>query len=219
MSFKGEIEAKCPRGCEPFEAEVWSFIRGDRSVELRDAILARECNLLLCPACNSAFIPEEPYVYFEPQRELLAFVFPESYRGKEAFWRDKMRADFALMKESLGADLSLDLEPELFFGEEELAKVLEREDYAGEEREVMEFIANDLGLSLYQVSPRYAREHDVPASLPFTGKTATPSSVVAGLEKLLGENDRLTAYGGFLSKLKAQREPALPPASQVKTAA
>lgn len=219
MSFKGEIEAKCPQGCEPFEAEVWTFIRGDRSVELRDAVLARECNMLLCPACNAAFIPEEPYVYFEPQRELLAFVFPESFRSKEAYWREKMRADFALMKDSLGKEASLDLEPEIFFGVVELAELLEREDYAGEEREVMEFIARDLGLRLYQVSPRYARDHKVPAALPYSANgagQATPGSVIAGLEKLLAANDRLTAYSEFLSALKAAGAPALPPASSVK---
>jgi hypothetical protein len=221
MSFKGEIEAKCPGGCEPFEAEVWSFIRGDRSVELRDAILARECNLILCPSCNKAFIPEEPYVYFEPQRELLAFVFPESYREKEQFWREKMASDFVQMKETLGDEISLDLEPEIFFGIEELAQLLEGEDYAGEEREVAEFIAGELGLALYRVSPRYAREHRVPASLPYAGKAkaATASSVIAGLEKLVAANDRLTAFAGFLKTLKAQRQPSLPPASQVKTAA
>lgn len=222
MSFKGEIEAKCPKGCEPFAAEVWSFIRGDRSVELRDAILARECNLILCPQCNGAFIPEEPYVYFEPQRELLGFVFPESYRAKSEFWREKMRADFALMKKSLGTELSLDVEPELFFGIEELAVLLEKEDWNGEEREVMEFIARDLGLELYQVSPRYARENQVPAALPFApgapGGPATPQSVIAGLEKLVAANDRLTAFSGFLAKLRAQKAPELPPASQVKAA-
>lgn len=220
MSFKGQIEAKCPKGCEPFETEIWSFIRGDNSIELRDAILARECNLLLCPTCSNAFIPDEPYVYYEPNREILGFVFPETYRERESYWREKMREDFAQMRESLGAGLSLDVEPQLFFGVEELARLLEDEDYRGEEDEVMEFIAKDLGLSIYRVGPRYARENGVPGLLPYVparrGEPAGPESVIAGLERIVAANDRLTAFSGYLEKLRASR--ALPPASRVKAA-
>ena len=49
MSFKGVIEARCPRGCESFETEIWSFIHGRRSPELRETAQAGELNLLLCP--------------------------------------------------------------------------------------------------------------------------------------------------------------------------
>lgn len=218
MSFKGQIEAKCPKGCEPFETEIWSFIRGDRSIELRDAILARECNLILCEQCNSAFVPAEPYVYFEPRREILAFVFPESYREKEDYWRGKMKEDFVLMKESLAGEVSLDLEPQIFFGVDELAELLEDEDYRGEEDEVMEFIAKELGLGIYKVSPRYARERRVPGLLPYApskrGEKADVKNVVAGLEKIVAANDRLTAFSGFLKTLRAEGK--LPPASTVR---
>ena len=220
MSFKGQIEAKCPKGCEPFVTDIWSFIRGDKDVNLRDAILARECNLILCDACETAFVPPEPYIYHEPQRELLAFVFPESYREKEAFWRAKMKEDFLLMRESLGPESTLDTEPQIFFGVDELAQLLEDEDWRGEEDEVMEFIAKELGLALYRVSPGHARRERVPGVLPYApqrpGEQATPENVRAGLEKIVAANDRLTAFSGFLEKLR--KEPVLPPASSVKRA-
>jgi hypothetical protein len=218
MSFKGQIEAKCPNGCEPFEAEVWSYVRGDLDVALRDAVLARELNLVLCPACSGAFVPEEPFVYFEPQNELLAFVFPETYREKEEYWRGKMREDFASMKQGLGEDLTVDVEPEIFFGQDDLAGLLELEDYRGEEREVMEFIAKDLGLALYRVSPRFARRNNVPAALPSSGNggAPTPESVIKGLESVVSANDRLTAFSDYLAKLKKERR--LPPPSAVKSA-
>lgn len=218
MSFKGEIEARCPKGCEPFQAEVWSFIHADRSPDLRLAIKWRELNLLLCSACDAAFFPEAAYVYFEPRAQLLAFVFPQSYREKEAYWRDKMSGDFAAMKRALGGQLPADMAPEIFFGVEGLAEILECEDYRGEEREVMEFIAKDLGLSLYQVSPRYARENGVPGSLPFLpakGEAATCRNVVRGLEKLLAKNDKLSAYQAYLEKLKSSPMNGLPPRSTV----
>lgn len=207
MSFKGNIEARCPKGCEPFETEVWSFIRGDQSPELREAVLWRECNLLLCPQCGSAFFPEASYVYFEPEADLLAFVFPESYREKAEYWRGKMHEDFRVMKEKLGGELAQVEEPEIFFGPDELSELLEREDFRGEEREVMEAVASELGLSLYRVSPSYARRHAVPRTLPFKAekKAAKPTAeaVAAGLEALLQANDRLTEYRGYLDALKA----------------
>ena len=219
MSFKGEIQARCPNGCEPFEAEVWSFIRGDQSLALREAVLARECNMLLCPDCSAPFIPPEPYVYFEPQAEILAFVFPESDRPKEEFWRRKMQEDFLAMRTGLGPELSVDVEPEIFFGLEELAQLLEKEDYLGEEREVMEFIAKGLGLSLYQVSPRHSRQTGVPRSLPFDparGKEAARESVILGLEKLIAANDALTTFGKYLEVLKSADSDGLPPPSTFK---
>src|SRR4051812_24462663 len=207
MSFKGQIEARCPKGCEPFTTEVWSFIRGDQSPELRDAILWRECNLILCETCSLAFFPENAYIYYEPPAELLAFVFPESYRAKEAFWRAKMHEDFVAVKQTLGKVISIDQEPEIFFGHEELAELLEKEDYRGEEREVMEALAGELGLSLYQVSPSFSRERGVPRSLPFLagkkGAKADRAAVVAGLEKLLAANDRLREYQSYFERLKA----------------
>lgn len=216
MSLKGQIEAKCPNGCEPFEAELWSFIRGDTDPDLRLALKARECNLILCPACEKPFFPEEPYIYFEPGAELLVFVFPESFRAKEQFWREKMRADFEQMKTVLGDSLPTSMEPIILFGVDPLAELLDFEDFRGEEREVMEWVAKDLGLSIYKVSPRYAREHEVPGSLPYAparGEAATRESVIVGLEKLLAANNRLEAYRRYLDKLKSSGD-ALPPAAQ-----
>lgn len=216
MSFKGEIEAQCPQGCFAFETEVWSFVRGDKDPDQRLAIMAREFNLILCPHCSKPFFPDAPYVYYEPSAELLAFVFPQSYAEKEDFWRGKMGADFAEFKAGMGADLSEDLEPELFFGIDGLASLLEREDYRGEEREVMEFLAKELGLSLYRVSPKFARTHGIPSALPFEPGRADRQSVIAGLKKIAAANDRLTAFTSYLAELSASPDAKLPPPSRVK---
>ena len=219
MSFKGEVEAKCPKGCEPFRSDVWSFINGDQSPALREALLARECNLLLCPECNTAFIPEEAYVYFEPQAELLGFVFPESYRDRGAYWLSKMHDDFLAMRQALGGEMTLDVEPQIFFGVEELAVLLEAEDYRAEEREVMECLAKELGLSVYRASPSFSRRNGVPRSLPYVpceGAQASRRSVIEGLKKLVAANERLTLYSDYLKELKSSDSGGLPPASTVK---
>ncbi len=215
MAFKGLIEAVCPKGCEPFETEVWSFVRGDKDAELREILVAQELNLLLCPQCGTAFFPEAPVVYLDSAAELLAFVFPASYREREEYWRDKMGDDFAAMRQALGERALVDMEPRIFFGFEELSRLLEEDDYQGEEREVMEFIARDLGLSLYSVSPSYARNNRIPSSLPFVPGSAgaTLASVAAGLEKLLGVNAHLESYGAFFEALRRGRHKKLPPSA------
>lgn len=214
MSFKGEVEALCLGGCEAFTAEVWSFINGQKSEDLRLSVKFRELNMVLCPQCHKPFYVDAPYVYFDPRLEILAFVFPESYKDKEQFWRDKMAEDFRAFRENL-KDLPLDIEPELFFGTEGLAVLLEGEEYRGEEREVMEFMAKDMGLSLYEVSPLFARRQGVPATLPYAGPSASRESVLAGLEKIVSANDRLTAYVDYLKSLRAPGA-VLPPASTTK---
>ncbi|MDE2040161.1 MAG: hypothetical protein KGO96_09845 [Elusimicrobia bacterium] len=219
MSFKGEIDANCPNGCEAFAAEVWSFIHGERSPELRDALLWRECNLIICPGCGAAFVPEAAFVYLEAGAELLAFVFPASYRDREDYWRGKMRDDFSAMKRTLGGELESIEEPELFFGQEGLGELLQREDYRGEESEVMEHVARELGLGLYAVSRAYARRHEVPRALPYVqrpGRKPGVEAVVEGLRRVVEANERLSDCRSFLAKL--ERGCPLPPERAAKPA-
>ncbi|MFA6002614.1 MAG: CpXC domain-containing protein [Elusimicrobiota bacterium] len=214
MSFKGVIEAKCPKGCEPFEAEVWSFINGSASPNLREALAAKECNLLLCPECHAPFFSQDPFIYFEPTADILVFVFPESFRAEEARWRKKMSEDFIALKQALGKNMPLDMEPEIMFGPEDLAELLNRETYRAEEWEVMTYVARELGLSLYKVKPHFARDHKMPGVLPFAparGASMTRANLLSGLEQLLKANDRLTAYQEYLDALRAAPDAALPP--------
>ena len=214
MSFKGVIEARCPNGCEVFEVEVWSFIHGDRSPELREAVAAKECNLLICPACGAAFFADAPYIYFEAAADILFFVFPESFQAEESRWRRKMAEDFKSLKQALGDKLPLDLEPEICFGPERLGDLLNEDTYRAEEVEVMEAVAQELGLSLYHVRPGFARRQGIPASLPCVranNGSVTRADLIAGLERLLAANGRLTAFQSYLDGLRIAADSALPP--------
>ena len=214
MSIKGVIETSCPKGCEPFDAEFWSFIHGGKSPELRELVAARECNLVVCPGCQGVFFVPAPYIYFEPAEDILAFVFPESFRAEEARWREKMHADFLELRKVLGDKMPLDMEPELYFGIDGIADLLNAETYRAEEREVMEAVAAELGLPIYRVHPGFSRRRGIPASLPFApanGEGVTRANLIAGLEKLLAANDRLTAYADCLAALRAAADSPLPP--------
>ena len=213
MSFQGTIEATCPGCTDGFEAPIWSFVHGGKDEALRDQAKAMECNLLLCPSCGAAVVPEAAWIYYEPSDEILAFVFPMSYKAEEGKWRDKMKADFAAMRDALGDHLPVGHEPEVFFGPEGLAQLLEFEDWRRDERDVMEFFAKDLKLSVYHASPAWARENGAPSRLPYKGKTPNRASVIEGIKILVAANDRMTPWVDYLAKLEKDSAAALPPAA------
>ena len=203
MSIQGSVEADCPGCSDGFTAPIWSFVNGGENETLRLQVKASELNMLLCPSCGNVFLPQAAWIYYEGDAELLAFVFPESYRAEEAKWRAKMKEDYLEMKGALAQKLPVDTEPELFFGPDGLAALLEEEDWRRDERDVMEYYAKDLGLSLYRASPAWGRETGAPSLLPYRGKGApTRESLIAGLEALVAANDKLTAWSDYLEKLK-----------------
>ncbi len=216
MSFQGTIEVDCPKCTDGFEAPIWTFVHGGKDENLRDQAKASECNLLLCPSCGEAFLPQAAWIYYEPENEILAFVFPESYRAEEKMWRDKMSADFAAMRGVLGDALPVDHEPEVFFGPDGLAQLLDFEDWRRDERDVMAYFAQDLGLSVYKASAAWARENGAPAWFPHSGKTVSRASIVEGVKKVLAANDKLTAWSDYLEKLEKDPKASVPPAAKAQ---
>lgn len=211
MSIKGTIQAECPGGCESFEAEVWTLVRGDRDSELKEILLSGELNLLFCPACGKPFYAQEPVVYFDPPAEILAFIFPLSYQKEEAKWRAKMKADCELLKQSQLKENPLSFDAQIFFGFEGLKNMLEGEIECGDETEIIEVMAGELGLKTVRVSPAYARSRGVPRVIPFSSGVLTRESAVEGIRKVFSVNDRLSRLGGFLKKLESDPACGLPP--------
>lgn len=216
MSFQGTIQAECPKCGDEFETPIWSFVHGGKDEALRDQAKAAECNLLLCPSCGEAFLPEASWIYFEPGAELLAFVLPESWRAEEEKWREKMRADFEQMRGVFGEEASLDLEPIVFFGPDGLSQMLEAEDWRRDERDVMDHFAAELKLGVYAVSPSWARAHRAPSCIPYSGTAPTRQSLIEGMRALVAANDRLTAWSDFLAEYEKDSAAGVPPAAKAR---
>ena len=162
-------------------------------------------------------MPEVAWIYYEPDAEILAFVFPDAWQAEEARWRGKMKEDDEQMRVVLGARLPLDMVPEVYFGQDGLAGLLEAEDWRRDERDVMAFLAAELGLSIYKASPVWARANAAPSALPYKGKGApTRASLIAGLKALTAANDRLTAWSDFLARCEDDAAAALPPAAKAR---
>ena len=215
MSFAGQIQGQCSRGCDPFEAEAWSLVRGDIDESLREMVLAGDLNLLSCPGCSELFFPEVTLIYQEPPAGLLAFVLPEAYRKDEASWREKMRRDYDQLRSSISGGMPLDAEPLVFFGLEPLRELLHAEDDLEDEVRVAKLLAKEIGLSMLPIQRSFARSHRLPHLVPVTGKRGAAFSrtaAVAGLKALLKANDRLESYARWLELIEKDASPVpLPP--------
>ncbi|NLO91095.1 MAG: hypothetical protein GX410_03765 [Elusimicrobia bacterium] len=185
-SIQGVVEAKCPHcSAAPFEAEVWSFIRADSDPDLRDAVRYGELNLLECEACGNFFYHEAPVVYFDPEAELLVFVMPHSYEAEAGKWREKMKADYAAIRDGLSREMKIDYEPLIFFGAEHLQQLLEDMLDAEDENASIEAAALSLGFKIAPFSPAKARAAGYPCRIPYAGAKPAPESFVnAALEIL-----------------------------------
>jgi hypothetical protein len=160
-------------------------------------------------------MPDVSWIYYEPSAEILAFIFPESWKDEAEKWRLKMKDDMSQMRTVLGTHLPQDLEPEMFFGQEGLGELLDREDWKKDEQDVMEFYAQDLGLSVYKASPSWARSHDAPATYPFKGQgPVSRGALIEGIKMMIAANDRLTAWSEFLERLESDPSEPVPPAAK-----
>lgn len=217
MSFKGAVRARCPKGCEESDYEVWSFVRGDQDEDLRESALAGDLNLVRCAECAQVFFPEAPFVYYDLRAELIAFVFPESYRGDEVRWRAKMREDYEQMRASMGEELKSMGEPLVLFGLSELGALLRADDDLEDEVQVARYAAEKLGYRMRPVLRGHARARGLPRMLPSKEwKEGAPfelAALVKALKALLKSNDKLSGYQGWLKELEKAGVPP-PPAGK-----
>ncbi|MBI5243072.1 MAG: hypothetical protein HY922_05210 [Elusimicrobia bacterium] len=218
MSFRGAITARCPEGCEESDYEVWSFIRGDLDEPLRESLMAGDINIVRCPECGNVFRPEATVVYYDPRAEVMAFIFPESYRSDEARWRAKMHEDFEQIRGALEADGPISEEPLMFFGAEELGKILQADDDLEDEVRVARYVCEGLGYRMRPVLRSFARGRSLPRMLPSRewkeGEPFSLKETLKALRALLGKNNRLSGYKRWLSELESAKEP--PPAAAAK---
>src|SRR5438552_3618111 len=94
MSNLVQIEMTCPACKIPNAVEVWSSLNVREDPELKELLLGGEVNMMECKACREVFYAEHFLLYHDPDSELLAFVYPQSYEEKQAEWEEKTRTDF-----------------------------------------------------------------------------------------------------------------------------
>lgn len=207
MSFTSSVERECPKGCESFEVEIWSYIRADKDEWLKEKVLAGDLNWATCPHCGNLFFCDEIVIYHDPPEELLAFIYPESCRKDRMRWQKKMQDDALRWNESRPESGKWNYPPKLFFGLKELQEFLRGEEEMKIEAEIAEHLARKLRLSIYRVQPWFARDHRIPLQIPCAPapREDLKESMRLGLTALLAENRSLRIYKKYLDQLRDTR--------------
>ena len=210
MATKGQFRVECPHCGESFDADFWTVVRGDRDHDVKELILRGEFDLLICPKCEEMVQHEEPFLYIDPTRDILAFVMPESYEAEKDKWIARMQADYEPVKAALTAGQGLTGEPLYLFGLGALTALLESDRDREEETDVMEFMAREEGLQLLPVKPAAARELDLPFTIPVrTGMTGRAAALSAA-EGLYAKNDALPRLKKLVEFLKTPGSDTVP---------
>jgi len=210
MSIKGVFKAECPSCKERFDADFWTVIRGDHDQNLKEAIMSGEFDLIMCPACSNVFSCEETFIYIDPERDLLVFVMPESYRKEEEKWMEKMRQDYEVLRESFVEEGVFVFEPQYYFGAAPLSDLLLRDRDIEEETDVMIFMAGERGFKHAKIQPAFARRHDLPFSLPYAGAAPARDSALEATRAIVADNDAIARVKNLLKTLEESNTSDLP---------
>ncbi len=209
MSIKGTIEAKCPSCGESFEADVWTVIRGDQDQRLKEACMDGEGDLLMCPACSCVFPCEQTFIYMDPGKELMVFVMPEGGAGDKEKLLAKMRLDYETFRESPAKEAAMTFEPMYHFGAGMLSDLLRRDLDIEEETDVVNFMAAERGFKSVPVRAGFAREKDIPFSLPSAGCACRDHALKAA-RAILADNDALVRVKNLVNILEKTDTQELP---------
>ena len=209
MSIKGSVNAECPHCGEKFEADFWTVVRGDKDPELKETLIGGEFDLLMCPACSRIFPCKEPFIYMDPGRELLVFVMPSVPEEERPARIEKMRVDYAAIRNSAAVGEALEVEPLYHFGAEALSELLLRDRDMEEETEVMAFMAAERGFKTVPLRAGFARTNDLPFSAPCSGCPCRTHALKAA-RAILADNDALVRVKNLLKVLEDLRSEELP---------
>jgi len=204
-SIKGESTVECPNGCESFDAEYWTLIRGDQDAELKESLLGGELNLISCPTCGEIFYHDKDFIYFDPPKQILAFVSPKTAKENFEEKKQKMKKDFEFLRKNL-AEMDITYDPFYLFGIEELKALLDYEDFSNCQSEVIAACASQKGLKVAVLNAAEARLKGYPLYLPFKGSAYTRDSVKKAAQALFAENPALTLLNAVIKDMNEGKD-------------
>lgn len=212
MSVKSGFRTRCPFCRAMFDADIWTFVRGDADFEIRETIMSGEFNLFMCPSCGRIFSREETFVYLDLEDGL--FVFPSRCENEKDKWTAKMKEDCDAVRRSMEREDLFPGEPEIVFGVDALRDILLRETERGEESEVIKAMSEKEGFSWRLLEPRFAKKNALPAGAPFLGDFG-PAGVAECCRKIYAKNKRPGPLKNLIDTLESGKEiPLNPPLSK-----
>lgn len=197
-SIQNEGAVSCPKHCEEFDAEYWTFISGDDNPELKEAILGGELNLFRCPSCGDFFHYTGTVVYYERSADLLVFVFPHEEKAKEQELAAKMRRDYEAIKDTVLKDMPY--APFYVFGLDGLKEVLLKEQERSFESEAVAAACAAAGYPVVRLRPGYARKEGFPWYVP-SAADAAPNEFAVAACKVLKSGLKSPLLQHFMDKM------------------
>ncbi len=195
----------CPCG-QVFVAELWSVVNVVTDPGIKDMLLGGELNIVRCPHCGLIFHVEHFLLYHDSSKEIMAFVYPSSFRSKEAYWRKKMHEQYATAQEDLSGEDKLNYEPMLVFGLEQLQDLIKEDEEVEDEIRIVDYECSKKNLKTISLKRSVARKNKIPRLLPVNEGNLRLGSVIAAVEKIIKSNPYLEHYEDFLKKLNALTE-------------
>jgi hypothetical protein len=202
MTISNLEEIKCPQG-HLFEASLLSAISISDNPELKEVLIAGEINLVSCPECGEMFHAECFILYHDNKNELIAFVYPLSFRDQSKQCKVKMNREFKLALNDFEEKQKIKYGPTLFFGVENLILLLRTEQDIEDEESILKYIAPSLSLDVVKIAPSLARELKIPKIIPIPKceKNLNLKSLISGLKILVKYNSNLLHYVSFLERV------------------
>lgn len=200
MSFLVTEPIDCPHCTDETNAEIWSIVNVQEDPELRDLLIGGELNMVSCEHCSKVFFAERFLIYHDSEAELMAFVYPFDHASERARWEEKTRLDFAQTQAASSEERRITYAPLTLFGMDELLRVVEEDEERSIQADIADLVARQQGLRPVRLAPHVARAEKMPPVLPLAGE-ASRASLIAGLDRLLAANDRLSLYAALRRRL------------------
>ena len=205
MSSAKLEQIRCPCG-EVFEADLYNSINAEEDPDLKEALICGEINVVCCPKCSQIFYAEHFVLYHDPSVELIAFVYPSTFRSDEKYWKSRMEDDFEKATAATPDGAKILYAPIILFGLDELVQLIKEEDEISDEISILKYSAGDIGVNVINLRPVFARACKLPRSIPSAGDAGdgkhTRADVIAGLKALVAFNRNLTWYARMLEMIE-----------------
>ncbi len=128
MSYEQKQEAGCACG-ERFDVYLWDSVNVTQDPDLKEMILNGEMNIAICPRCSVIFYVEKQVLYHDEEKKRMWYVYPHDWEGDRGELKRKCLADVQQVETDLHPGRKLQYDVAIFFGMDELLKVLEQEEF------------------------------------------------------------------------------------------
>jgi hypothetical protein len=208
MSTYNDIDLLCEKCGEEFQGTIWVAIHAGLHPELKELLLGGELNLVRCPSCGDVTFRDHFVLYQEPAAELIAYIYPESEKGRAEELRKMMLSGFQEAVKDLSGKERPGYEPILLFGLESMIELARAEEALAEQSQIAQVICKQNKLETILLRPSQARRLRTVRVIPHSGASRSPTreQILEGLDKLLQLNSALDLYAQL--KRQIQENPS-----------